>query len=496
MKTKNKIIFIILAILLCVYLVLAVPAVTNNTPANDTYTSDNTPTINFTITNNVDVDDINFTAELQFNNTVMRYNITNATNGSAYSFLLTANASIADGCYTWHISLNDTVPMNGTANTLTIDTTNPQIDVGDGTATNNSFLSNDWIYLNASINETNPANITFMLYNTTAQVNSTIWFMGASNTNNTVNWTSLPDGNSTYNATVVDEVNQENTTVTRSIIVDTTAPIVTGMGPANATLDTDGVNFTFNVSDAQQVNNCTLYVAGSVAQVDTSIVKNVTQSFVNLSLPVSDDLLWFVSCTDNSSNIGNSSLFSMDTNGTAAATPAASSSSSGVSSSTYSAGELTDEYEKTLDRGEKVSFDIDGEEYKIKLSNFNNDGTVGIYFYGTRETYDLGEGDSIDLDVDEDGEYDVTVTCETIDGDDSAIILVNLFGAETATETTTETETEEEEEEIEAVEEEAELGAEEEAEVEETSSKWWLWTIIVVIIAIIIGAVIFFQRKK
>tara|TARA_Y100000310_G_scaffold338067_1_gene426751 strand:- start:4624 stop:6099 length:1476 start_codon:yes stop_codon:yes gene_type:complete len=491
LKTKYKIIFTILAILLCVYLVLAAPSVTNNIPANDTYTNDNTPTVNFTVVNGADGDNSNYTAELLFNNTVMRYNITNVTN--ATSFLLTANTSIADGCYKWFISVNDSGATNGTANTLTIDTTNPQIGVGDGTATNNSFLSNDWIYLNASITETNPANITFMLYNTTAQVNSTIWFMGASNTNNTINWTGLPDGNYTYNATIVDEVNQRNTTVTRSIIVDTTAPNVTIEGPANATADADGVNFTFNVTDAQQVNNCTLYAMYSKAQVDTSIIKNVTQSFVNLSLPISDNMLWYVTCIDNSSNKGNSSVFSIDTNATVASTSSSSSSTTtGVSSNTFSAGEITDSYEKTLDRGEKVSFDIDGEEYKIKFSNVNDDNTVGIYYYGTRETYDLAEGDSIDLDVDEDGEYDITVTCESIIDDNTVKVVIGLYSETSEAETAEDTEEEEEE----LVEEPAEeLGAEE-VETEETGSKWWLWVIIAAVVAIIVAGVVFFIRKK
>ncbi len=693
MKIKYKITLIVLAILLCVYLVLAVPAVTNNTPLNDTYTNDNTPTVNFTIINNVDVDKTNFSAELLFNNTVMRYNITNATNGSTKSFTLTANATIADGSYLWFISLNDTVPMNGTANTLTIDTVAPNIDYaaptpannsykntdslyinatsaleihpqnitftlfnltaqvnstlftmealtsnntinwtglaetnytynitmqdkatnsnttytrafvidrtyplvefgnltfanntfrtqntlyvnvsvtelhasnitfvlynatasinstefpmskengnntinwtgladgnytfnvtvqdlasnknitisrvmtldttsaianyGVGTQANNSYRSSTSIYVNASITELNVANITFLLFNTTGQVNSSFYPMGNVNANNTINWTGLPAGNYTYNYTVVDLATNSNTSLTRSIILDTTAPTITIEGPANLTTDTDGINFTYNVSDLHPVTNCTLFIAGSKAQVDTSITRNVTQSFLNLSLPVSDSLQWFVTCMDNSSNKGNSSVYIVDTNTTAAATATTSSSSTSSSSNTFSVGELTSEYEKTLERGEKVSFDLDGEEYKIKLSLINDDGTAAVYSYTTKETYDLDEGDSINLDLDEDGEYDVTVTCKKIDGS-TATLVIDLYSEATEVETVEDTEEEEEEETL-AEAEEVELGAEEDAEVEETGSKWWLWTIIAVVIVIIAGVVIFFQRKK
>ena len=60
-------------------------------------------------------------------------------------------------------------------------------------------------------------NITYLLWNSTAQVNETIFSMADENSNLTINWTSLPDDSYTYNVTIVDVIGNINTTTTYTI---------------------------------------------------------------------------------------------------------------------------------------------------------------------------------------------------------------------------------------------------------------------------------------
>ena len=56
--------------------------------------------------------------------------------------------------------------------TIIVDTTSPVLNYTLGTETNNTYFARNWIYLNATVNESNEQNITFRLYNSTFLVNS------------------------------------------------------------------------------------------------------------------------------------------------------------------------------------------------------------------------------------------------------------------------------------------------------------------------------------
>ena len=95
---------------------------------------------------------------------------------------------------------------------------------------------------------------------------------------------------------------------------DTIIPTITLISPLSGSEDTDGiVDFGFNVTDSNNIVNCSLYLDNVLEQTDTSITKSIIQTFHVINIKKSDNLVWFVSCFDNFGNQGNSSKFILDT---------------------------------------------------------------------------------------------------------------------------------------------------------------------------------------
>ncbi len=153
-------------------------------------------------------------------------------------------SDLADGDHTF---ISYAVAASGQKNqtelrTVTIDTTPPLISYGTGTQDNNTIISQNFVYINVSITETNEANITFRLFNSTfGLLNETTY----TTAQRSINFTGLSDAAYYYNVTVMDLAGNSNTTDSRNITLDTTNPGVTGLYPSGQ---------TFNTSHVLQIN--------------------------------------------------------------------------------------------------------------------------------------------------------------------------------------------------------------------------------------------------
>lgn len=95
---------------------------------------------------------------------------------------------------------------------------------------------------------------------------------------------------------------------------DFIAPTINLENPIDGSEDTDGVvDFQYNVSDANVVDNCSLYLDGVLEDTDVTITEDTTQTFTVINPPISDTLEWYVNCTDEFGNVGNSSVWILDT---------------------------------------------------------------------------------------------------------------------------------------------------------------------------------------
>jgi len=382
---------------------------------------------------------------------------------------------LSDGVYYFNATVNDTYGNSNSTSTrtLTLDTTNPLIDYGTGTESDNANLSQSNVYVNVSVTETNEKNITFLLYNSTGQVNSTTYTDGT----RTINWTSLPDGTYTYNVTVIDIAENSNITSTRTLTLDTTNPVITLISPADSTSSTTSAyNFTFNATDDQTIANCSLILDGSIINTLTSVNNSGgTNGMYNSSLSVATHT-WSINCTDDiTGNVGNSSTRTLIVSAVATTTTT-SSSSGGGGYPTFrpSEDELNKGYNKVMYKNWKISFNVDNVSHTFKVENITETNVKISLSSETQEaTFSVGQEKKFELSGD--NYYDVLVKLNSIDNTNKLYPKAN-FTIQTINEEIVS------QQESEAGEEESEAG-------EPKANLIWLWVVIAIIIILILSGV-------
>lgn len=95
-------------------------------------------------------------------------------------------------------------------------------------------------------------------------------------------------------------------------------PIVLLVGPINGGEDTDTiVDFYYLVSDSvaytNSISNCSLYLDYVLEDTSFNVQKGEEQNFRVRNILQSDNMEWYVTCADIFNNIGNSSVYSLDT---------------------------------------------------------------------------------------------------------------------------------------------------------------------------------------
>ena len=87
---------------------------------------------------------------------------------------------------------------------------------------------------------------------------------------------------------------------------DIVAPTVNLISPVNGSTwdgDTNSVvTFVYNVSDLNNIDNCSLYIDGLFDQIDTTPIKDKDQSFLK-EFSQSGNHTWYITCVDSANNI-------------------------------------------------------------------------------------------------------------------------------------------------------------------------------------------------
>ena len=209
--------------------VIEPPTTVLNYPIDNGWLNSNPVIFNFTTTDAVGISACelwgNFDGTWRRNQSSI--NVINA-NDNLFSLALD------DGSYLWNVWCNDTDGYGKFAfqnKTFFVDRITPAIDYGNGTEENDSIFSRNYIYVNVSMVEINPMNITFVLYNSTSLVNSTTYLLSDENSNNSILWTNLSNGYYSYNVTIKDKANNFNSTQTRFITLNTNPPAISFASP-------------------------------------------------------------------------------------------------------------------------------------------------------------------------------------------------------------------------------------------------------------------------
>lgn len=515
-NTKRGIIgiFILLVLLAGTYLVYANSPywdVTPNFPPYGTYTTNTTPALNVTIRVNCST----VMATLYINNFTSAYRTLNVTNNTQTTFI--PNASFYDGNHTWYVNATSTCDSAATYNasygySIYIDTTNPVITFDNSTFNSyqdlwslNSSRYNGAFGVNVNQTELNGANLTFRVYNSLGvlvnQTNCTV------NTTNMQNFTTATLGNDadeayTYNVEITDRAGNQVRTHNRTIYLVNGSSFAVTLVTLNNSIDTGNPRyFRYSVTDTGTVANCTINLGTEFA-----ITRNATQQgtrihgttyeFAVWYLPATTKLTWYVSCVNNISGIANSSTYFMDTmttipQGSSGSNNDATTSAAAATGTTYDVGKIGfSGTEKTIAAGDKLSMEVAGEDYELKLNSVGST-SVTLYLSGVGDSVTISEGSTKKLDLDGDGDYDVFVKCEDITSTNKAKLKVSLYSESAAAlldEETTEESTDEE-----ATGEEA-VGEEIIGEETPIYKSWWLWTLIGVVI--IAGVIIFLAMTK
>ncbi len=225
-----------------------------------------------------------------------------------------------DDYFIWNIQCSDSSGQTdwGASNrTVLPDRTPPVVNFTSPTEDNDTSVSQDWIYAEISLVETNFQNITFSLYNSTSLVNQTTFLSQLLN----LTWESLPDTTYYYNVTVFDVANNSNSSTTIQIRLDTNAPTGSNIAPLSGTLSKNSTqNLTATFSDEVELNKTTLFVINSTGQTAyTTLISlsGLTSATVGVvyNFPYDDTFTWLYSVQDLAGNEYNttSSTIGIDT---------------------------------------------------------------------------------------------------------------------------------------------------------------------------------------
>ena len=192
------------------------------------------------------------------------------------------------------------------------DTTAPNISLNN--PDNSANISTSIVDFNFTITDANTISNCSLYHNGTGTfaLNKTL----SSITNNTFTTisVSLLDGNYLWGIECTDEVGNINQSVNRTFLLDATSPKVNISIPANGaivTIDSGSnviLNFYYNVTDINGIRNCTLYINNVVETSNTSVVKGVNSSFLNI-IKSEGSYSWSVKCWDVFNNLQTSETF-------------------------------------------------------------------------------------------------------------------------------------------------------------------------------------------
>jgi len=207
-----------------------------------------------------------------------------------------------EGTYLWNCLGRDNNSSNFASNnfSVTYDTTSPIIQINS--PLNTSFINSG--RFNLTLNEQGSCNYSLTQGSTNHTMNTTdSLIFSASNT-------TLQE--SGYNITYfcADFAGNKNSSSV-SFTVDTTLPVINVFDPSEGYSfeGTRSVTFTYNVSDASNVSNCSLILNNVIVSTNTSLNTSINQSFLRSISP--GTYTWGINCTDLAGNTRNASSRSL-----------------------------------------------------------------------------------------------------------------------------------------------------------------------------------------
>ncbi len=383
---------------------LTKPTVTLNSLANDSWTNDTTPPLQFTAVDNQDTN-MTCTARL-YNSSLIESKTVYASNNTATAF--TFATTLSDGTYYWNISCDDNAGNTGDSATwiLHVDTTSPSLIVY---TQNNSNFTDGNVQILINVTDNMDTAMVCKVYEG-ANAKSTD-HSASNNTNTTITTYELSDGTHNLLVKCLDEAGNSDSTALTVNVAQTPAPTL--VSPANGSSTTDRTpTLKFGVTDNDATVNCTLYVDNSA--VWNSSVTSGTTKEVTLDTQTLGTHEWYVSCKDAGNHTGNSSKWIFKI--TSVSTGGGISSSGGTGGTAEppapsSEINLDTEKEEAFDlmSGYEAKFSIGGSSHRLRIDHIVGN-KVTIIIYSEPIVIEVAEGETKEVDLDGDGVNDIAVT--------------------------------------------------------------------------------------
>ena len=264
---------------------------------------------------NVTIVNTNGTVILQISNTTN--SVTNnvnytATNISSTIYTVSVNLTNATYNYIWYSFGNGTshVVNNSPTRTYLLNDTDilpPQITIVS--PTNGSYAKKPVLFNLSSNEQLNVCVVSWDSWATNyTMTRDATWFYANFSTTN------ISEGLHTANFACNDTSNNTNATQKTTFTVDGIAPVVTIINPQNNSVFniSNQLTFTYNVSDANNVDNCSLLMGNKIVLTNTTITKNTNQTMAYYS-PNANGGNWSIACTDQAKNIGTATIYNVTT---------------------------------------------------------------------------------------------------------------------------------------------------------------------------------------
>lgn len=284
---------------------------------------------------------------------------------------------------------------------------------------NNNTKINQTNFTCQASSETNYSltNLTFYLWNSTNLVyNETREISGISN-QSTFNYTFLQEDEYKWGCLAFNNNSNSSLTNNFTITYDITKPNITLISPDNGISDTtNSYNFTFNVSDANNISSCYLILDNSIINALSTISKTSANGMYNSSSVGSH--AWQINCTDLAGNEENSSLRTL----TITSPPIQIQSSGGggaaltINIYTIVQQQILQGYTKELGKNDKIIFTIYDERYENHTLSLDYIGSnfVNLTLQSEPIKIMLGIGQSIKINLTSPDYYNLYIKLDEI----------------------------------------------------------------------------------
>jgi len=397
------------------------PIVTLNSPADDSESSNENQTFLCTAT------------DVQLNNlTFYIWNSSgdlldqNSFNATTNSLQMSVNQTLDNGTYTWNCLGYDNKSNSAWASS------NYTLYIGNMLVTlnspsHNSHTTSENVTFNCTSENTvaNLSNVTLYVWNSsgTLKYNTTENISGTSNTT-TFNYTLTSEASYIWNCMAYDEdFNSISGSSNYTLLYDDTNPVVTLESPDDEAEETEGsVDFEFNVSDANDIENCSLIIDSDITETDTSITKETTQTIDDSLTEGTYD--WKIRCYDEGGNMDDSeereiTIEADDDDDDSSGSSSSSSDDDDDDDSTIfnnvpTTFIITDtDFEKGVskltDEGDKMKFNKNNDSHTLEVLDIAS-SKIKVKISSDPITLEVALGKTGKADLNNDKRYDIAVT--------------------------------------------------------------------------------------